>query len=196
MVARGAPTDVPPVRRLVLGLNAATVLLVLGGILLLVLPGRAPEARAVGMLASPGALPDSVRQPPAPDLGAADRVVHTDIFSARRSAPPRRYMFGEAPQDPDAMPSEPSPATPLAGEPVDSTMASTASDAVPHLYGTMLGPTGATALLRLEARVSEPRLFRVGDRAGGYRVTEIGDRSVMLMGPSGRVVLRLKQPDE
>ena len=182
-------------RRLVLGLNAATVLLVIAGILLLVLPARVPDGRAIAMVASTGGLPDSVRQAPAPDLGAADRVVHTDIFSPRRSAPSRRYTFGEASPELDAAPADPSPSS-LAGEPMDSTTASTANDAVPHLYGTMQGPTGATALLRLEADVSEPRLFRVGDRAGGYRVTDIGDRSVTLMGSSGRVVLRLKQRDE
>jgi hypothetical protein len=183
-------------RRLVLGLNAATVLLVLGGILLLVLPARAPAGRAIAMVSSTGALPGSVRQRPAPDLGAADRVVRTDIFSPRRAAPPRRYMFGETTSEPDAAPAEPAASAPLAGETVDSASVSTANDAVPHLYGTMLGPAGATALLRLDAAISEPRLYRVGDRAGGYRVAEIGDRSVILVGPRGRLALRLKQPDE
>jgi hypothetical protein len=182
-------------RRLVLGLNAATVLLVIAGILLLVLPARVPDGRAIAMVASPGGLPDSVRQAPAPDLGAADRVVRTDIFSPRRSAPSRRYIFGEGSPEPDALPADPSPSS-LAGEPMDSTTASTATDAVPHLYGTMQGPTGATALLRLNTAESEPRLYRVGDRDGGYRVADIGDRSVTLIGRTGRVVLRLKQRDE
>src|SRR3982750_1717075 len=102
-------------RRLVLGLNAATVLLVIAGILLLVIPPRVPTGRASAMLASTAALPDSVRQASAPDLGAADRVVRTDIFSARRAAPPRRYVFGETGQDADVAPTEPS--APLAGEP-------------------------------------------------------------------------------
>ena len=181
-------------RRLVLGLNAATILLVVAGILLLVIPSGIPAGRTTAMVASTGVLPDSVRQASAPDLGAADRVVKTDIFSPRRAAPARRYMFGETGQESDVTPTEPSP--PLAGEPMDSTSASTADDAVPHLYGTMVGPAEPTALLRLEASVAEPRLFRVGDRAGGYRVAEIGDRSVVLVGSSGRVVLRLKQRDE
>lgn len=183
-------------RRVVLGLNAATVLLVIGGILLLLLPTRMPAGRSVAStVASTGGLPDSVRQPVAADLGAAERVVRTDIFSSRRTAPSRRYMFGELTSESDVMPAEPS-AAPLAGEPMDSAAASTANDAVPHLYGTMLGAGEATALLRLDARVSEPRLYRVGDRAGGYRVAEIGDRSVTLVGSSGRVVLRMKHPDE
>jgi hypothetical protein len=81
----------------------------------------------------------------------------------------------------------------VAGEPVDSSAASTGSDAVPHLYGTMHGAE-STALLRLDAGVSEPRIYRVGDRAGGYRVAEIAERSVALIGPGGRVVLKLRAP--
>ena len=182
-------------RRLVLGLNAATVLLVVGGIALLVAPSRTPAGRASAMLASTGVLRDSVRQPIAPDLGAAERVVRTDIFSSRRAAPKRRYVFGETGADADVAPAENPSAAPLAGEPMDSTTASTANDAVPHLYGTMLGPTEPSALLRLDAGISDPRVYRVGDRAGGYRVAEIGDRSVTLVGATGRVVLRMKQPE-
>jgi hypothetical protein len=138
---------------------------------------------------------DSVRPSPVADLGAADRVIRTDIFSPRRAAPPQRYVFGEGAPQADAAAPEMTVAPPLAGEPLDSTTASTAADAVPHLYGTMLGPTDATALLRLDVHVSEPRLYRVGDRAGGYRVADIADRSVTLMGPGGRVVLRLVRPE-
>ena len=178
-------------RRLVLGLNAATVLLVIGGIALLVIPSPEPAVRApANLVASTGELPDSVRQVSAPDFGAAERVIRTDIFSPRRSAPPRRYVLGDTTQDADVAPTDMASA-PLAGEPVDSASASTANDAVPHLYGTMLGAAGATALLKLDASVSEPRLYRVGDRAGGYRVVEIGDRQVTLTRSGGRVVLRL-----
>jgi hypothetical protein len=187
----------PPLRRLVLGLNAATVVLVAAGILVLVVPSPVPAGRTIaGTVASSSATPDSVRPPLPADLGAADRVVRTDIFSPRRSAPPQRYVFGETAQEPDVTSAEMTVAPALAGEALDSTAASTTSDAVPYLYGTMLGPTDATALLRLDARASEPRLYRVGDTAGGYRVAEIADRSVTLMGRNGRVVLRLARPDQ
>jgi hypothetical protein len=180
-----------PMRRLVLGLNAATVLLAIAGLVLLVVPFPAPAGRVTESLASTTLPADTVRQSVVADLGAADRVVKTDIFSARRGPPARRYAFGETGQPADeSVPESTSPAS-LAGEPMDSTTASTADDAVPHLYGTMLGPTESTALLRLDASRSEPRLYRVGDRAGGYRVAEIADRSVTLIGSSGRVVLRL-----
>ena len=182
----------PPLRRFVLGLNAATVLLVLTGLALLAVPFPLPTAHAdATVVASTGTLPDSVRPTASLDLGAGDRVVNTNVFSSRRSAPTRRYVFGEATTSADVMAADVSAAT-LAGEPVDSTTASTMNDAVPHLYGTMLGPNESTALLRLDARVAEPRLYRVGDRAGGYRVADIADRSVTLAGPSGRVVLRLE----
>jgi hypothetical protein len=187
----------PPLRRLVLGLNAATVVLVVAGILLLVAPWPVPEGRAIAsVMASGSPVGDSVRQAAVADLGAADRVVRTDIFSPRRTAPSQRYVLGDGGSQADAAPAETTVAPALAGEPMDSATASTAADVVPHLYGTMLGPVDATALLRLDGRVSEPRLFRVGDRAGGYRVVEIADRSVTLMGPGGRVVLRLVRPDQ
>ena len=130
------------------------------------------------------------------DLGAAERVVRTDLFSSRRAAPPRRYSYGEGAPESDVPPTEMTVAPPLGGEAVDSATVATANDPVPRLYGTMLGPMESTALLRLDARIAEPRLYRVGDRAGGYRVTEISDRSVALVGASGRLVLRLATPDQ
>jgi len=178
-------------RRLVLGLNAATVLLVIGGILLLIVPSPAPAGRAAASLVATGELPDSVRHVPAPDFGAADRIVRSDIFSPRRSPPAHRSVFGDTAQETDVAPAEIA-ATAVAGEAMDSTVASTAHDPAPHLYGTMLGAAESTALLKLDASVSEPRLYRVGDRAGGYRVAEIADRQVTLVGPTGRVVLRLR----
>ena len=187
----------PPLRRLVLGLNAATVLLVLAGLVLLAVPFPLPTPSAdATVVSSAGALPDSVRQAPTPDVGAGDRVVKTNVFSSRRSAPPRRYMFGEATPSGDVVATDMSTPPVVAGETMDSTTASTVNDAVPHLYGTMLGPNESTALLRLDARITEPRLYRVGDRAGGYRVTDIADRSVTLAGPSGRVVLRMEKSQQ
>lgn len=184
-------------RRLVLGLNAATVLLVLGGILLLAIPSPTPTGKTPAVVSLSAGTTEDVRQPVA-DLGAAERVVRTNVFSPRRTAPLRRYSFGEPMPEPDAAAPDAGVAIPseeLATS-MDSTTASTVSDPVPHLYGTMLGPADSTALLRLDARVNEPRLFRVGDRAGGYRVVGISDRAVTLMGPTGRVVLRLPRPEQ
>ena len=185
----------PPVRRLVLGLNGATVLLVLGGIVMLVLPGPVPGGSGLPVVvASAGTVPDGGASVQPADQGASERVVRTNIFSARRSPPPRRYMFGETVDETAEPAAEPPVTAEVHGEMTDSTDASTVNDPVPHLYGTVLGPADATALLRLDTRASEPTIYRVGDRAGGYRVVEIGDRSVTLMGPNGRLVLRLARP--
>ena len=181
-------------RRLVLGLNAATLLLVLGGILLLAIPSPIPSGRAPAVVSLAAGSTEEARLPVA-DIGAGERVVRTNIFSPRRAAPTQRYSFGDPSPDPNET-VDAGVALPPESLTSDSTVASTASDAVPHLYGTMLGPLESTALLRLDARVSEPRLFRVGDRAAGYRVVEIADRAVTLMGPNGRVVLRLARPEQ
>jgi hypothetical protein len=67
---------------------------------------------------------------------------------------------------------------------------------IPALFGTMISPDGAQALLHLDPTSAEPRLYRVGDRAGRYRVLRIDEREVTLNGPRGRVVLRLPvRPD-
>lgn len=181
-------------RRLVLGLNAATVLLVLAGILVLVIPSPSPTAKAPAAVSFSAASTEGVRVPMA-DVGAAERVVRTNIFSARRAAPSRRYSFGDPSSDPEST-VDAGMAAITEGLTTDTLAASMAVDVVPHLYGTMIGPSDPTALLRLDASVSEPKLFRVGDRAGGYRVVEIADRSVTLTGPSGRVVLRLPRPEQ
>jgi hypothetical protein len=180
-------------RRLVLTLNAATVLLVIGGVALLLIPFSAPVVRTPAAVSLSAGAADGGKLPVA-DIGAADRVVRSNIFSSRRAAPAQRYSLGDLVSEPDALVDA---GIAVSADPAmsDSTAASTVSDAVPHLYGTMLGSAESTALLRLDARVSEPRLFRAGDRAGGYRVVEIADRSVTLMGPSGRVVLRLPRPE-
>jgi hypothetical protein len=68
----------------------------------------------------------------------------------------------------------------------------------PELIGTATSekPGETRALLRLLASDASPRLYAVGDRAGGYSVVSIDARSVVLNGPRGRVVLRLPENDE
>ena len=187
----------PPLRRLVLALNGATVLLVLGGIVMLVLPGPVPRGSGSPIVvASAGTVPDSGASVQPADQTAPERVVRTNIFSPRRAPPPRRYMFGDTVDEDAELAADPMMVPESSSETTDSTAASTANDPVPHLYGTVLGPAEATALLRLDRRAAEPTIYRIGDRAGGYRVVEIGERSVTLMGPTGRVVLRLARPHQ
>jgi hypothetical protein len=178
---------VPRLRPL-LGL-AAALAAALGAWALVWTPSlAAPDAPGFA-LSSPGAVAGpAVSRSPDPSITTT--IVQGNVFSPTRSAPRTRYLPGESFAD--------------AGTPSDATVAvsdtaaqaGAASDAVPKLYGTIVRADGPQALLRLDARVSSPVLYRVGDRAGGYRVAEIGERSVALEGPSGRVVLRIKTPEE
>jgi hypothetical protein len=121
------------------------------------------------------------------ELREADVIVQGNIFSPTRSAPRTRYSpNGDGDVEDSAATTEMTATTPDA-----------ASSGVPALFGTMIGPEGAQALLQLDAAQTEPRLYRVNERAGGYRVVRIEEREVTLSGPRGRVVLRLPvRPDE
>jgi len=68
----------------------------------------------------------------------------------------------------------------------------------PTLMGTAVSerPGATRALLVLDPGDLTPRLYAVGEGAGGYRVVSIEARSVELAGPRGRVVLRLPQDME
>ncbi|MGH7472096.1 MAG: hypothetical protein ACRENP_29450 [Longimicrobiales bacterium] len=116
------------------------------------------------------------------DPALAQRVVAANIFSSSRSAPRQRYRLhqNESPQFGPSVPS-PEPRSRPQGE------------GVPQLFGTLLGPAGATALMRLDPAIPDAQLYREGDRAGNYLVEKINERSVVLSSPRGRVELRLIQ---
>jgi hypothetical protein len=123
---------------------------------------------------------------PNADPGAAERVVTGNIFSSARRAPRARY---------DPFAPTPDPFAPSASDPDMSAPATAADpDAVPRLYGMVTGPAGAAALLRLDPGKPEAQLYREGERGGAYRVEKIDGQSVVLVGPSGRIVLRLTPP--
>ena len=127
---------------------------------------------------------------PPPDARAhadslTEDIILYNIFSPSRTTPSRRY----------------------AGAAGDPGMNATASDATggsaeggfkPELIGTAVSerPGETRALLRLLASDLTPRLYAVGDRAGGYSVVSIDARAVVLAGPRGRVVLRLPEDQE
>lgn len=111
-------------------------------------------------------------------------IILYNLFSPSRTAPSRRYSAqsvagGEAP-----------------GE-NDESMAPS-SGFSPVLVGTAVSerPGETRALLQLLATDPTPRLYGVGDRAGGYSVVSIDARAVVLNGPRGRVVLRLPENEE
>jgi hypothetical protein len=112
----------------------------------------------------------------------AEDIILYNLFSPSRSAPNRRASGSAAPDE--------------AG--MTSETGDVSSGFSPELIGTAVSdkPGETKALLRLLANDPAPRLYAVGDRAGGYSVVSIDPRSVVLNGPRGRVVLRLPQDEE
>lgn len=112
----------------------------------------------------------------------AEDIVLYNLFSPTRAAPDRRSAGVTGPDE-----------SGLTGENIDAS-----TEFSPELIGTAVSdkPGETRALLRLLPSDPGPRLYAVGDRAGGYHVVSIDPRSVVLNGPRGRVVLRLPQNQE
>jgi hypothetical protein len=109
-------------------------------------------------------------------------IILYNLFTPSRSAPSRRFAAGGTDQAPDAI-----------NESTEAT-----SGFSPVLIGTAVSerPGETKALLQLLASDPTPRLYGVGDRAGGFTVVSIDARSVVLNSPRGRVVLRLPENEE
>jgi hypothetical protein len=142
------------------------------------------------LVTAPGGLHPASEDPgsrPSEGEVQRDAIVQANIFSLSRAAPQTRYNPYEINGDANAsmFPDFVFDAPALVPE----------GDLVPSLYGTVLGPDGAAALMRLDPAMPGARLYRAGDRAGDYRVVEIDARSVVLSGPEGRVQLRLLRPE-
>jgi hypothetical protein len=158
-----------------------TVIGLVTGVGFLLAPVNADvEPLAVGVLA------DSVPVSAITQTGAdslTEDIILYNLFAPSRTAPSRRYSVGNA-------------ATQDAS--TDMNAQSTTSSFMPELIGTMVSekPADTKALLRLLASDPTPRLYAVGDKAGGYSVVSIDARSVVLSGPRGRVVLRLPENEE
>jgi hypothetical protein len=109
-------------------------------------------------------------------------IINANVFSTSRRAPAQRYQpFAPVPEAPPVQDVAPRDAT-------------AAVDAVPQFFGTIVGPRGTFALLRLEAGETDAQMYREGEGGGGYRVEKINEQSVVLSGPKGRIVLRLIRP--
>lgn len=141
-----------------------------------VVPPEVPVAAALSTLtAGTRARADSLTE---------DIILH-NLFSPSRTAPSQRYGTSSA----------------VTGDAMDDATATARSPNAgftPELVGTAVSdrPGETRALLRLIASDPGPRLYAVGDRAGGYAVVSIDARSVVLSGPRGRVVLRLPEHEE
>ena len=114
---------------------------------------------------------------PVPDRSA---IVAANIFSPARTPPERRYNpaadeFGDAPD----------PAAEMV--PVE------AVQSPPQLFGTVLGPGGGMALMQADSADGPARLFREGEKVGGYRLLKIKASSVVVGGPSGRLEIQVQR---
>jgi hypothetical protein len=167
-------------QRAIAAMRWLTVLGLVTGIGFLLAPATADvDPFEVSVLAD--SLPRSVTSRTGADSLTEDIILY-NLFAPSRTAPTRRYAAGSA-------------GTPDAG--IESP-ASMTSSFMPELIGTMVAEKAADtkALLRLLASDPTPRLYAVGDKAGGYTVASIDARSVVLSGPRGRVVLRLPENEE
>ena len=165
----------PWTRRVELALRGVTLTAAAIAVAALLWPPSLPrtEIAPAGLGASPSVLREVA------EADVPGRIAQGNIFSSTRSAPRTRYRpNGSGAEEPG-----------LADESV------TASVGVPELYGIVPGPSGAAALMRLDATVEGAQLYREGDRGGRYRVDRIGDDTVVLTGPAGRVELRLGRPE-
>ena len=139
-------------------------------------------------------LPETVGVTALPTAGRADAdsltedIILHNLFSPARSAPSRRYSATASGQDQD----------PAGMSPGRNSDQASMAGFTPELIGTAVSerPGDTKALLRLLSTDPTPRLYTVGDRAGGYSVVSIDPRSVVLAGPRGRVVLRVPEDEE
>jgi hypothetical protein len=177
------------VHRLRLTLNVAAAALGIAGAVLLVAPAASNVASEPLTFVPSG--DRSVRPLDAKADSLTEEIVLANIFSPSRTAPLKRVMPPELTGD-SANGMIPDTAAVSSGD----TPPAATDGGIPALYGTIVGPAGTQALLQLDAASPGPRLYGVGDKAGGYRIVAIAPREVTLAGPKGRVVLRMKQQEE
>ena len=165
---------------------SALVLVLAAGIYISPVSITAPETTALTQASM------TMPAPAAADTLDARYVISTNILSASRRAPARRYVSPDlAGATEFSMPTAFAPS-------VDSTNINLATgegeDAVPALYGTVQTDGVWRALLRLSGNDANPSLFREGDKRGAYRVVRIRSNAVVVAGPSGQRTLRLAHP--
>ena len=146
----------------------------------------APSNVAVAPLALPAHSADTMMTPArVPADSITEDIILYNLFSPSRTAPSRRYTAQSVVNS--------------GGAPDENNYSTAPSSGFsPVLIGTAVSdkPGGTRALLQLLANDPTPRLYAVGDRAGGYSVVSIDSRAVVLNGPRGRVVLRLPENEE
>lgn len=112
---------------------------------------------------------------------AIPAIIGANIFSAARTPPGRRY-------DPVNLDGSEGPAGVT-----EMTVESPPPLALPQLFGTVLGPAGAMALMQGDSSDGPGRLFREGDRIGQFRIVKVKSNSVIVSGPSGRIEIPVER---
>lgn len=191
--------------RLLLACRAVAALGAAVGVVALVVPPRT----AVGDPLPPPPAPLPVRGggPAPPDDSMPDLIVSRNPFSPGRRAPRVRAMLeDDAEAGPGGAGDVVADADPggewMGGDPAGAARGAAMVDGsdvladdggVPALHGVVDGPWGHAALLRLVPSAPGARLYREGEREGGWRVRRILADRVVLDGPWGEVVARLPQ---
>ncbi|MBA3466678.1 MAG: hypothetical protein H0T21_04660 [Gemmatimonadaceae bacterium] len=113
---------------------------------------------------------------------ATTAIIGANIFSATRTPPSRRYD-----------PANPEGSGISTGGAPDMMMESPAQENLPQLFGTVLGPAGAMALMQGDSSDGPGSLFREGDRLGQFRIVKVKSNSVIVSGPSGRIEIPVER---
>jgi type II secretion system (T2SS) protein C len=151
------------------GLAAGLALLGLG---LRLAPSRLPRVQPVRDLAA--AAQPSQSQVTVADERSYAPIATQNVFSQTRTPPPIRFV-------PEGRPA-PAPATAAPRRP---------RQPVFRLYGITAGASGTIALIDADPKIRGAELYRVGDRVGNGRITNITDSTVVISRAGGSLTLRL-----
>jgi hypothetical protein len=156
----------------------AGVLFTTAGAALRLAPVGAPEPTDSAPIAAAATVVP--RQQPSVGADRFAAIVASNAFSAGRTAPPTRLI-------PEGLRRDTQPAARPARKPRQ----------IPaRLFGITRGPGGAVALIDADPAIPGAEVYRVGDAVRDGRLTAIGDSTVVLTRPSGRLVLRLPDAGE
>ena len=146
--------------------------LTLAGVAFWVVPAAGGPGRAPADTALEGRIP--TLPAPSADTTKVTAILEGNLLSEARRPPRTRLRPAGAPEA--APETRPRPAA-----------------FQPRLFGTVVGPAEASALIDADPAVPGAEVYRLGDRLLGRRLTDISDSNVVLEGPVGRLVLRLER---
>src|SRR5688500_17789602 len=184
-------------------MDATSALLVVTAIALVLWPVSAPNADGNLPDAVELSLPAGAAMPSFPGSASSDSIitgiVRGNVFSASRRAPTTRFVPPGSESAPPMATMPGAYVTPAEGgsggisNGVVSDSASGNTDGVPALYGIVSVDGARRALLSLRAGEA-PRLFGVGERHAGYRVSAIENDRVVVQTARGSRTLRMTRP--